>query len=182
MDKCQACQSYRLLDEDGICERCRSLGANSYESFRILLDRLQVGVSRPYTELQLSTRLDELTQHGLSLREIAKYEFHGKVTHGTVQRALKGEFPKDRKLRRAMGLSDLVPTPACSQCGEVHDVPWCIYEAEVEMLKPINGHIPQGSQVYDYKICECGQPFVPNTPLRKKCYTCSVPVKMKRSE
>ena len=67
--------------------------------------------------------------------------------------------------------------PPCDTCGEVHEVPWCIYEADVEMVKPVNGHIPQGSQVLNYKVCECGTPFVPNTPLRKRCYTCSIPYK-----
>lgn len=46
-----------------------------------------------------------------SLREIAK-EFGKPITHGDIQRILKGQFPHDLAKRAALGVA-----PVCDECG-----------------------------------------------------------------
>lgn len=37
----------------------------------------------------------------------------------------------------------------------------------------VGGNIPEGCQVLgEYKVCHCGQRYVPNHPLRANCYSC----------
>jgi hypothetical protein len=63
--------------------------------------------------------------------------------------------------------------PICAKCGEVHEVPWCIYEVQMEMVKAVDGSVVQGSQSLGSLICSCGQPFISNHPRRRKCFICS---------
>jgi len=38
----------------------------------------------------------------------------------------------------------------------------------------MNGNaIPSGSQVLHAEFCKCGQPYISNHPLRKRCFKCS---------
>ena len=93
--------------------------------YQALIDGLNLGVRNSYSETELLIRLQHLSDSGLSLREIATLEFYGKVSHGTVQRALKRQFPKSKKIRDAMGLPALAHVPACPDCGAGHAVGWC---------------------------------------------------------
>lgn len=80
------------------------------------------GVRTPYTEEMVQAYLLDLKQLGMSLREIAYVIYGDKLTHGVIQRAMKGEFPKASKKRAALGLSPLVPAPACPICGAAHTI------------------------------------------------------------
>lgn len=80
------------------------------------------GVQTVYTEEQVMSDLRILHKDNMSLREIAWLLYRDEVTHGDIQRALKGVFPKDPHKRIIMGLPALVPTPACPRCGEVHKI------------------------------------------------------------
>lgn len=60
------------------------------------------------------------SSNGKSLRAIATDLFGGRVTHADIQRGLLGVFPKSPVKRAAMGLSSLIPAPACPHCGIVH--------------------------------------------------------------
>ena len=80
------------------------------------------GVRTPYTEEMVQAYLLDLKQLGMSLREIAYVIYGGKLTHGVIQRAMNGEFPKDNMKRAALGLSPLVPAPACPDCGKPHTI------------------------------------------------------------
>jgi len=49
-----------------------------------------------------------------------------KIPRGTVNRIAKGGYePQDLDVRRAVGLSVLIPTAPCAECGEVHVTKRC---------------------------------------------------------
>ena len=51
-----------------------------------------------------------------SLRDLAK-EFD--VSHGVIQRLLKGQFPKRKDIRTKMSLSPLKQVEICAECGRI---------------------------------------------------------------
>ena len=55
----------------------------------------------------------------LSLRKIADELYAGDVSHGVIDRCIKGVFPKRAAIRTALGLPPLKRIPACP-CGQVH--------------------------------------------------------------
>lgn len=57
-----------------------------------------------------------------SLRNLAK-EFG--VSHGVIQRALKGKFPKRKDLRHRLYLVPIEEIEACLKCGVVHTTKRC---------------------------------------------------------
>lgn len=44
------------------------------------------------------------------------------------------------------------------------------------------GEVPAGAQAVNGRYCECGQPFIPNHPARKRCFLCSPYKPHKRKE
>jgi len=48
-------------------------------------------------------------------------------------------------------------------------------------IKPIAGAIPDGTQALFAQQCECGQYYISNHPLRRKCFVCSPYRKRKRN-
>ena len=60
----------------------------------------------------------------LSLRKIADELYAGDVSHGVIDRCIKGVFPKRATIRAALGLTPLKHIPACA-CGEVHTSKRC---------------------------------------------------------
>lgn len=80
------------------------------------------GVRKTYTEQELSAILqaENEGENGKSLRRIAAERYGGRVTHGVIQRAIRGEYPTDPAKREILGLAIYRQAPACSKCGEVH--------------------------------------------------------------
>ena len=74
-------------------------------------------VQTPYTEEHIQRYLlDEKQTKNRSLRDLAS-EFE--VSHGVIQRLLKGQFPKRKAIREKMNLSPLELVEICSGCGKV---------------------------------------------------------------
>jgi len=70
-------------------------------------------------EALLLASVEMAQMQGMSLRVIAR-GFGRPVTHADIQRILQGVFPVGAKKRSILGLPALVPTVACSACGDVH--------------------------------------------------------------
>ncbi len=83
----------------------------------------KMGVQTAYTEeyIQLYLLHEKHTKNR-SLRDLAK-EF--KVSHGAIQRALKGVLPKRKDLREKMGLVPIEEVEVCLRCGVVHTTKRC---------------------------------------------------------
>jgi len=66
--------------------------------------------------------------------------------------------PKDQRIRFALGLSITA------------------------LVVPISGAIPEGTLCLAALQCVCAQWFIPNHPLREKCFVCSPVRKRKKSQ
>jgi hypothetical protein len=84
------------------------------------LEAQKQGVQKAYTEAQVVRRLRHFRASGMSLRQIARDVYGDRLTHGDIQRALAGVFPKGPNKREAMNLPPFLPAPACHRCGKVH--------------------------------------------------------------
>ena len=62
----------------------------------------------------------------MSYREIAAK--FGSVSHAVIQRICKGIEPKTPAIRAALGLTTMLPAPACPKCNEVHVTSRCPHE------------------------------------------------------
>jgi hypothetical protein len=81
------------------------------------------GVQNAYTEEQVKFYLlYEKYALNRTLRDLAS-EFS--VSHGVIQRALKGQFPKRKDLRDRMCLVPTETIEACLNCGMVHTTKRC---------------------------------------------------------
>lgn len=60
-----------------------------------------------------------------NLRAISRIIYGGRVTYGTIGRAIKGIEPKQRKAREELGLSPMGLVPVCRDCGEPHPAKRC---------------------------------------------------------
>jgi hypothetical protein len=89
----------------------------------IPLEGPKMAVQSTYTETQVLRDLQRKKAIGRSLRDISK-DYDG-ISHGVIQRALKGQFPKSPHKRLALGLPTLIPAPACTKCGQVHTTKRC---------------------------------------------------------
>ena len=67
----------------------------------------KTGVQTLYSENTLRGYLTRLYEAGRSLRQIAS-DFGPPITHADIQRALRGEFPKNAEKRAALGLPSLL--------------------------------------------------------------------------
>jgi len=86
------------------------------------------------------------------LRRIANNHFEGRVSHSVIQKCLDGEFPKDNRIREALGLPTLV------------------------MVSSVDAYVNEGAETLGSKECaigECKISFIPNNPRRKYCFSCS---------
>lgn len=110
-----------------------------------------MAVQSSYTEEGLQQFLWRERLLGKTLRAIAQESFGGRVTHGDIARALRGELPAGREKRAAFGLP--VVTAVLVMGGS---------------------EIPPGAQVIaTAERCDCGQWFIPNHPARRRCFICS---------
>ncbi len=66
------------------------------------------GVFSTYTWETLYQSLKRLSANGASLRQIAKNEFGGRVTHAVIQRCLLGKEPRKPHIRAALGLPEII--------------------------------------------------------------------------
>ena len=81
------------------------------------------GVQKSYKEQDVYRYLFvERQAKKRSLRDLAD-EFG--VSHGVIQRALKGEFPKRKDIRMRLKLVPLEEVEACPKCGVVHTTKRC---------------------------------------------------------
>lgn len=87
------------------------------------------GVRKTYTEDELSTIL-QAENRVKSLRAIARDRYNDQITHGVIQRAIKGEYPTDPVKREILGLAIYRPAPACPACGLVHVTRRCPNKAK----------------------------------------------------
>ena len=56
-----------------------------------------------------------------SLRRIAKEDYRGEINHAVIQRILSGQEPRDRKIRRVLGLVDEIrPRRIAIRCDDMH--------------------------------------------------------------
>ena len=74
---------------------------------------VQTAYTDEYVQLYL---LREKEAKNRSLRDLAK-EFG--VSHGVIQRVLKGKFPKRKDLRRRLYLVPIEEIKACYKCGKI---------------------------------------------------------------
>jgi hypothetical protein len=112
------------------------------------LEGIKRGVQNVYTEKEIQHVICEKRAAGMSLRKIA-LDYPG-LNYGDIQRAVKGIFPHATIKRRIFELPDFARVLA------------------------INSEIPNGSQALEALYCvKCNQPFIPNTPRRRKCFLCS---------
>lgn len=81
------------------------------------------GVLLPYTEEYMQLYLlHQKHENKRSLRDLAS---ELEVSHGVIQRSLKGQFPKRKDLREKLNLSPLEIIEACHKCGVVHTTKRC---------------------------------------------------------
>ena len=67
-------------------------------------------VQQPYNIEGLRHQLIEL-HRTKSLRKISSEHYDGKVSHGTIDRIIKGHEPKREDIREALGLPELITVP-----------------------------------------------------------------------
>ena len=83
------------------------------------------GCTGAYTLAEVIAIIEGLRRQNWSLRQIAKVYYGDDMSHGTIQRVLKGIEPKDPKARWLLGLPALAPAPVCRRCGNVHVTKTC---------------------------------------------------------
>jgi hypothetical protein len=110
---------------------------------------IKQGVRTTYTEAEVRQFICDKKASGKSFRKIALEDYQGQITHSVVQKALQGQFPTDPIKRKVLGLS------------------------EHKNVTVIFGEVPDGTQVIQAQLCECGQFFISNHPRRSKCFICS---------
>lgn len=64
-------------------------------------------VQQSYNIISLRHRLTGL-HRTKSLRKISKEHYEGKVSHGTIDRIIKGHEPKRTDIREALGLPEII--------------------------------------------------------------------------
>ena len=115
-----------------------------------MLRHKKQGCTQAYSFIDIYRTVKRLHALEHSLRQIAKEQFDGQITHATVQRILDGREPKDPKIRMAIGL------PA--------------YQGVTVVTGDI---LPPGTQSIGALLCPCGRWFIPNTGKRKRCFVCT---------
>ena len=101
------------------------------------------------TITELRRRINVLRQEGLSYRNVADfYGVNPGIIHSIVNK--EGYEPKDPEIRKRLSL----PTIANN-------------------IFVVNGKIEEGAQSRGSRSCLiCGRSFVPNSPKRKRCFSC----------
>lgn len=82
----------------------------------------RMGCTRAYTWGALSCDVQTLYGAGVSLRQISRDIYGGRIKHSVIQRILAGDEPTRPEIRDVLGLPVYKPAPACRECGNVHAI------------------------------------------------------------